>query len=99
MVIALDGVPLDHDAQWLERVLLILGGEDLFVQLRASLIHSPLREILGMKQVTSTTQVIQALPDLDLLVSLGNQGQLQDGPTIGMLQNRATQVVRCVIAA
>jgi hypothetical protein len=66
----------------LERGLLVLGGEGLFVQLRASLIHSPLREILGMQQVTSTTQVIQAVPNLDLLVSLGDQRQLQDGPTI-----------------
>jgi hypothetical protein len=58
-----------------------------------TLIHSLLREILGMKQVTSTTQVIQVLPNLDLLILLGNHRELQDSPTIGMLQNRAAQVV------
>ena len=47
-----------------------------------------------MKQVTSKTQVIQVLPNLDLLILLGNHRELQDSPTIGMLQNRAAQVVR-----
>src|SRR5262245_41604871 len=37
--------------------------------------------------------MIQVHPDLDFLVSLGNQRQLQDGPTIGMLRNRPRQVV------
>ena len=83
---------------WL-RALLVLGGEDLLVQLRASLIHSALRDYSGMKQVTSTTQVIQVLPNLDLLILLGNHRELQDGPTIGMLQNRTAQVVHHAIAA
>ena len=38
--------------------------------------------------------MIQALADLDFLVLLRNQRQLQDGPTVGTLQNRATEVVR-----
>src|SRR5262245_47844944 len=58
-----------------------------------SVIHSALREILGVKQVTCTTQVIQVLPNLDLFILLGNHRELQDSPAIGMLQNRAAQVV------
>ena len=52
-----------------------------------------------VKQVTYMTRMIQALADLDFLVLARQSKATQDGPTIGMLQNRATQIVRRAIAA